>query len=170
MKIMKRLAVIILCITSLLSLFGCKNKDRLIVDGPGMVNPFVWHSFSVTRTDSYAQHNFHITVGYYDEDSYIVKGTLMDEDGTEYEDYQGIILPESACQKIDALQPQYLPDIYDYVLENAEEPMPLDAPEILIEVAYADGRLLSKMDENDFSIKVYEIVLPYFKEKSENIQ
>ena len=155
-----------MCIASLLSMFGCGKNDKFITDGPGMENPFAWESFSVSRSDSYAQHNFHITVQY-GEDGYVVKGMLLDEDGTQYMDEEAdIVLPKEACQTIDALRPQYLPDVIGSTAENTEEePMILDAPVVQVQVKYVNGTMTQKVDENDFSIQVYQIVLPYFREK-----
>ena len=65
MKRLKRSVVILLCIATLLAIFGCKAKDKYILDGPGMVNHCAWDTFYVSRSgDSYAQHNFDITVTY----------------------------------------------------------------------------------------------------------
>lgn len=141
-------------------LFGC-NKDKYMVDGPGMINPYVWEYFTVSRSgDSYAQHNFYITVSC-SNNGYIVKGTLLNCE----EEEEGILLPKSACEQIDALAPGDLPDVSNDTSDeiNTDLPLPLDTPEVQIEVAYVDGRLLSKADKDDFSIKVYEIVSPYFE-------
>lgn len=151
----------------LLHLFGCGKLHAL--DGPGMVNPFVWQSFSIYRSDSYAQHNFQITVTYRDaSDSYVVTGTLMDAYGTVYEENDGIVLPLPAREAIDALRPQ---DLMDFVAQNTgksgeggdEELFFLDVPETWIEIVYTDGTRNSKVDEDGFSVKIYEIVLPYFE-------
>ena len=145
----------------LATLFGC-NKNKYILDGPGMENPDAWVTFSVSRSgDSYAQHNFHITVTD-TADGYVVKGTLLNCE----EEEEGILLPKSACRKIDALDPGGLPNVTQSISEESdiELPLPLDTPEIEIEVGYLDGRLLSKVDKDDFSLKVYEIVSPYFRE------
>lgn len=46
-----------------------------------------------------------------------------------------------------------------------DDVMILDAPEVKVKVAYTNGTLLPKVDENDFSIRVYQIVWPYFVKK-----
>ena len=136
-------------------------KDKHILDGPGMENTVFWDSFSISRTDSYAQHNFQISVKYY-EDRYVVTGILRDEDGTEYDGE--VELPEEARIQIDKLLPHTLPDVIP-VESGDDDLIVLDAPEVQIEVAYTDGTLWQKVDENDFSLQVYEIVLPHFREK-----
>ena len=136
-------------------------KDKHILDGPGMENTVFWDSFSISRTDSYAQHNFQISVKYY-EDRYVVTGILRDEDGTEYDGE--VELPEEARIQIDKLLPHTLPDAIP-VESGDDDLIVLDAPEVQIEVAYTDGTLWQKVDENDFSLQVYEIVLPHFREK-----
>ena len=164
---MKRLAVIVVCISALLSLLGCKKKDNIEPTGMEVGNVLAWDSFSVSRScDSYAQHNFCITVKCY-ADGYVVKGTLIN-----CEEEEGVVLPRSACRKIDSLQPQNLPDAVFKATENAPvdediifDGILLDAPTIEVLVEYTDGTLHSKVDEDNFSIKVYEIVEPYFTEK-----
>ncbi len=162
MKYLKRLAVIVVCISALLSLFGCKKeKDPFMLDGPGMINPYAWNGFDITRSgDSYAQHNFYISINE-SADGYVVTGTV---DG--YCEEEGILISKSDSEKIYDLDVGYLPDIADKIASDSDElAIPLDRPEVTIHVAYYDGRLLEKADEEGFSIKVYEIVQPYFEEK-----
>ena len=132
-----------------------------MLDGPGMINPYAWNGFDVTRSgDSYAQHNFHISIKE-SADGYVVTGTV---DG--YCEEEGILLSESDSAKIDDLDVGYLPDIAVKIASESDGlAIPLDEPEVTIHVAYTDGRLLEKVDEDSFSIKVYEIVQPYFEEK-----
>lgn len=164
MKLVKRLAVILLCIATLLSLLSCKIKDRFLLDGPGMENTHTWDSFTVSRSDSFAQYNFYIAVQY-DAGGYIVTGELRDNDGTEYAEEAGIVLPKKACAKIDQLYPGELPDAVPRPPAGDDEPFVLDAPMVDIVVTYPNGEIRQKVDGNDFSIQVYEIVLPYFREK-----
>jgi hypothetical protein len=156
--------VILLCIATLLSLLSCKIKDRFLVDGPGMENTHTWDSFNISRSDSFAQYNFYIAVQY-DAGGYIVTGELRDDDGTEYAEETGIVLPKKACAKIDQLYPGELPDAVPRPPAGDDEPFVLDAPMVDIVVTYPNGEIQQKVDDNDFSIQVYEIVLPYFREK-----
>ena len=146
-------------IASFLNRFKRKAKDGPVCGGSGKTA--CWDSFSVSRSDSYAEHNFHITVQY-KPGGYIVKGTFLG-----YDEEKSVVLPKSACQKIDALQPHNLPDVVSNRGENGlfDDVIILDAPEVNVEVAYTNGILLRKVDENDFSIRVYQIVWPYFVKK-----
>ena len=152
-----------MCLAAVFSLFGRGKKDKYILDGPGMENTLNWDSFSVSRScDTYAQHNFNLTVKY-DSDGYVVKGSFING-----EENEGFALPKSACRKIDELQPHNLPDLIRMNLESIddiEEAIVLDVPEVKVEVAYTNGTLLQKVDENDFSIMVYQIIEPYLCEK-----
>jgi hypothetical protein len=149
------MAVIGLRLAALRSWFGGRT-----VDVPEMEN---WESFSVSRSDSYAQHNFYISVKRH-KGRYVVSGTLRDDRGTEYEENRGIVLPRKACVKIDALQPQNLPDVTaSGKISPDEDLIVLDVPEVQVEVVYPDGTLNPKVDAEDFSIRVYQIVLPHFK-------
>jgi hypothetical protein len=156
---MKRVAVMFLGIASFLNRFKRKAKDGPVCGGSGEMAG--WDSFSVSRSDSYAEHNFQITVKY-KSGGYIVKGTFLG-----YEEEKSVVLPKSACQKIDELQPQSLPNVVRNSVEDDffDEVIILDAPEVNVEVAYTNGTLLRKVDENDFSIRVYQIVWPYFVKK-----
>ena len=150
-----------MCISALLSLFGCGKKDRIILDGPGMVNTLAWDSFSISRYgDSMADQNFHITVKYH-VDGYILKGEVLGSEETE-----GMILSENDCRKIDELKPHLLPDVV--MTENQSEMddvMILDAPTVDIEVGYVDGTLHKKVDKDDFSMSIFNIAEPYFIKK-----
>ena len=146
-------------IASFLNRFKRKAKDGPVCGGSREMAG--WDSFSISRSDSYAEHNFHISVKYH-TDGYIVKGIFLG-----YEDERCIVLPKSACQKIDELQPQSLPNVVCNRVEDDffDEMIILDAPEVNVEVAYTNGTLLPKVDKDDFSIQVYQIVWPYFAKK-----
>ena len=163
MKFCKRWAVMLMCLAALASLFGCTVKKPPTVDGPGMENTGYWVSFTVSRVDSYAQHNFCITV---EErgDGCVVTGTLRDDDGTEYEETEGIPLPEAVRMQLDKLQPHNLTGKGVYP-DDPNGPVALDVPLVSIQVVTADGAQLEKLDDNDFSLDVYQLVLPLFREK-----
>ena len=163
MKFHKRWAVTLMCLATLISLFGCSIKKNHMVDGPGMENMGYWVSFTVSRVDSYAQHNFCISVEETAE-GYVVTGTVRDDDGTEYEETEGILLDRETCIKLEQLQPHTLDDVGVYP-DDPNAPVALDAPLVRIEVVCADGTRLEKVDENDFSIGVYQLLLPCFREK-----
>ena len=163
MKVRNRWAVILMCLAALLSLFGCTAQKPHMADGPGMENTGYWVSFTVSRADSYAQHNFSITV---EEagDGCVVTGTLRDDDGTEYEETEGIPLPAAVRMELDKLQPHNLTNVGIYP-DDPDGAEVLDAPLVRIEVVCADGVRLEKLDDNDFSLEVYQLVLPLFREK-----
>ena len=150
-----------MCISALLSLFGCGKKDRFILDGPGMENMAVWDSFSISRYgDSMADQNFQITVQHSD-DGYVLKGDVIG-----YSETEGMILSENDCRKIDELKPHLLPNVVK--TENQSETdgvMILDAPTVDIEVVYSNGTLHKKVDKDDFSMSIFNIAEPYFIKK-----
>lgn len=148
-----------MCVSMLFSLFGCGKGDRFILDGPGMVNTRLWKSFSVSRSDSYAQYNFDISVTY-DEEGYIANVITLDGEEQEF------VLPSAVCRAIDQLNPYGLPDVPSEAPTESEEeePIILDAPSVRIEVTGVDGTTRKKIDYEDFSIEVYRIVMPYSKD------
>ena len=148
-----------MCVSMLFSLFGCGKGDRFILDGPGMVNTRLWKSFSISRSDSYAQYNFDISVTY-DEEGYIANVITLDGEEQEF------VLPSAACCEIEKLNPYGLPDVPSEAPTESEEeePIALDAPSVRIEVTGVDGTTRKKIDYEDFSIEVYRIVMPYSKD------
>lgn len=163
MIILKRLVVCLMCISALLWLFGCGKKDRFILDGPDMENTSAWNSFSISRYgDSMANQNFQITVQKSDI-GYAVTGEVLG-----YSETEGIILSKKDCRKIDELKPHLLPDVAETKKQSEmDDVMILDAPSVNIEVGYIDGTLHQKVDENDFSMSIYNIVELYFIKKFE---
>ena len=157
----KRWTVVVLAASCLLSLFGCGKGQ--ILDGPGMINPASWDSFTVSRSDSYAQHNFYIEVEQRNEGLFVT-GEVRGEDGTIYTDEEGILLSSEEADSIYALQPALLPDCRKSSFDD-EDLLVLDQSVLSIVVNCTDGRTLSKVDEDDFSIKVYEIVIGCFEKK-----
>lgn len=132
-----------------------------------MINPTSWDSFSVSRSDSYAQHNFHINVEVRNE-GLSVTGEVRGEDGSVYTDAEGILLSPEDAKNIYALEPALLPDCSQTPAETSGqdcEAFVLDQSDVRIQVVCTDGRMLEKCDENNFSITVYQIVRPYFENK-----
>ena len=156
------LGCVAMCAAVIVVLSGC-CKDHL-VDGPGMINPASWDSFSVSRSDSYAQHIFYIQVEVRNEGLFVT-GEVRGDDGSIYEETEGILLSDEEADALYALKPAQLPDC----VPNSGDPLDgveiLDAPLVSIEVLCTDGRTLEKVDEDDFSLKVYQIVLPCFQRK-----
>ena len=169
---MKRLVVLFMCGAFLAALFGCGKgkKDRYILDGPGMINHPGWDSVTISRSDSYAQHNFYIKL-VKTGDGLVVTGELRREDGTVCVEEEGILLPIPEADRIYALEPMMLPDCKESPDEGnglfPEGVEVLDMAQVRIEVLSTNGRVLNKVDSDSFSIQVYEIVMPFFKEAQE---
>ena len=143
------------------------RRRRYILDGDGMINPKSWDSFTVSRTDSYAQHNFNIRIDA-KNGGLAVSGDLRGNDGTEYEENEGILISKKQAEAIYALCPEGLPDVTKN--DNSDNSFfdgveVLDAPTVKIEVFCTDGRILEKADVDGFSISVYQIVVGSFKKK-----
>lgn len=161
-----------ICLSKIFSLLRRGKRSKYVLDGYGMENTSYAEGFSVSRScDSYAQQNFYISVNRTD-DGYTANGTLLDNDGTEYSTEESIALSKKACRAIEELHPERLTDVAvptgieeNDESEEIEEIIILDAPIIKIEVVYADGSIHEKVDEDGFSMKVYQIVLPCFRSK-----
>ena len=148
-------------------LFTGKIRKKHILDKDGMINDFSWSSFSVSRVGSMAQYNFSITIfNHYKK--YEVVGTLRDDEGNFY-DEKRIVLPSGASEKIKNMHPECLPDVKPKTAQNDEETdlfnseFVLDADSSEVVVEYSDGEKREKVDVDDFSLTVYNLVMPYFK-------
>ena len=89
-------------------LFTGKIRKKHILDKDGMINPFSWSSFSVSKVGTLAQYNFSITI-FNHHKKYEVVGTLRDDEGNYY-DEKRIVLPSGASEKIKNMHPENFPD------------------------------------------------------------
>ena len=161
-NILTVLGCVAVCAAVIFALSGCGKAH--LVDGPGMINPASWDSLSVSRSDSYAQYNFYIQVDARNEGLFVT-GEVRGDDGTLYAETEGILLSEGEAEALYALQPALLPDCQPDSGDTLDGVEVLDAPSVFIEVKCTDGRILDKVDKDDFSIDVYRIVLPCFQRK-----
>lgn len=170
MKI-KRLAVLLLCFSFLLSLFGCGKGDRFILDGPGMVNPYAnqppaaWDGFTVTQSASFSQYNFWFTVERKDG-GLVLSGECQDEEG-EYLQIEGVQLFVADAAYIEELGLGELqddtPDSDGIMIDGILIEEPLDAPSVNLTLHCPDGSNLKKQFGSDGAMELYYRFLPYFK-------
>lgn len=164
MKNKKLTAVALVASLAAVMFGGCEQH---ILDGPGMINPASWDSFTVSRNDSIAQYNFCITVEQRNEGLFVL-GEFRGEDGSEFVEEDGMLIPAKEAGLIYELEPALLPDVQQDTTETWDEElfpdgmMVLDESSVEIEVVCTDGRILEKIDEDNFSIKVYQIVSSCF--------
>lgn len=160
MKRVIRLALLVGTTACIFSFFGCRNKH--ILDGPGMVNDLSWKSFTISRSDSYAQHNFSFTVEH-TEKGYLLTGVCRGEYGDEYDVEEGMLLSAKEIQYLRTLNLGNLPDAVPASPDELEDIILLDAPTIALHIIYPDGTVQEKAMQKDFSIELYEWFLPYFE-------
>ena len=156
MKI-RRMAVLILCMSFLLSLFGCREKH--ILDGPGMINTLTWESFELSRSDSNYQYNFWFELKS-DIDGYLLTGECSDMDGNRYESFDGIKVPNIEAEEL--RKTFALDELSDKTEDVDSDLLLLDAPSITLTLTYADGSQKQKSIGGDTSMEIYEALLPYF--------
>lgn len=168
MKNINKSVVIIMCIATILSLFGCKKH---MVDGPGMEMPTEWIMLELSRSDSYAQHNFNFTVKELDR-SYFVTGECRDEYG-EYELTEPVKLAKKDYNYIKELKLDSFVHIPSESESNNSESdvsfdelIVLDAPSISIVLTYYNGDTKEIGDVNSVSITLYKKLLPYFRKNA----
>ena len=157
----KRWVVVMMCISALFSLFGCKNKKHnpFILDGPGMVNVPAFKKLDISRSDSYAQHNFSFTLEESDF-SFFVSGECRDENGTIYKLEPGSCeLSHEDFEYFRYLKLDALPDV---VSTEEPEEIILDAPVYGMWLTYSDGITHKKSIDTDLTLNFYNRLLPYF--------
>lgn len=81
-----RWTVILMCLATLLSLFGC-NKDKYILDGPGMERVLGWKSFTISRCTEMYDPIYSYTVKYDSTtcEAYLYSGTVEEQAGIRLE-------------------------------------------------------------------------------------
>jgi len=148
-----------MCISALLSLFGCGKKDRFILDGPGMVNVPQFKKLDISSSDSYAQYNFFFTLEESDF-SFFVSGECRDENGTIYQiDSDSCELSHQDYEYFRYLKLDSLPDA---VPTQESEEIILDAPVYSMQLTYSDGVTREKSIGTDLTLDFYNRLLPYF--------
>lgn len=150
--------VMVMCISMLLSLFGCGKEKPQILDGPDMAYVPQWTEFTISRSDSYAQYNFWFTVTDADPNA-LVTGECLDEDGTRYEAETGIPISEEALWTLRRMDLEKLSEAVE---------MPDDFPELLDDsiitllVTLENGAVVKKNVSSDLSFEIYQLLLPFF--------
>ena len=82
-----------------------------------------------------------------DDEALLVKGIRFNLQNEGYE----VITGSNGVEAVNA------------AMKDQPDLIVLDVPEVQVEVVYPDGTLNPKVDAEDFSIRVYQIVLPHFK-------
>ena len=165
----KGLAVILMCIALLLSLFGCRRSEpdhtpqeptdseewENILDGPGMVAPMPWCTMELSRSDMYYPYNFNFTLTL-DNGRYLATGYCADEDGNRYETEEGIEIPLEVIDIFD------LGSLSDDRGSSFGDAFVMDAPIISLTLTYGDGTQKEKAIGESLSLEIYQALLPYF--------
>jgi hypothetical protein len=144
----------------LLTLLGCGKAHML--DGPGMVNDQPWKAFTVSRSDSYAQYNFWLTVEQQDS-RYLLTGECRDDDGTEYFLERGVKLSAADVKYLRELWLGQLQDVIPDTNDENESPIILDAPLVTLILTWKNDSEQQKALPEEISIQMYQRFLPYFQ-------
>lgn len=158
MKKFLRLAVLIMCMAWLLSLFGCGKKKTQMLDGPGMEYVPRWTEFTLSRSDSYAQYNFSFTVTEGDTEAF-VSGVCRDEDGNEYDVETGIVITGDTLWTLRRINLEQLQEEEPWP-EDLEQP--LDMENVKLTIVLSDGTVEKKNVSSSLSLEIYKLLLPYF--------
>ncbi len=152
-KKISRLAVFIMCIAWLLSLFGCGKGKPQILDGPGMEYQSPWTAFTLTRTDSNTLYSFWFTVTD-NGDQVLVTGECNDENGKTYIEETGVEISVEDLWQLRWMDFEQLP-------EDLERPT--DNSSITLSITLSDGTIERKNISEDLSMEIYKLLLPYLK-------
>ena len=150
-----------MCLSAILSLFGCGKGN--ILDGDGMENVPKWEKMELSRSDSYAQHIFWFDVEMVNGEM-LVTGECRDDDGNELALEKPVKLKHKDYNYMISLKLDELPDVKETSIEDFDEELIiLDAPSITLTLTYADGSKVKKCGADNVSIEIYHRLLPYFK-------
>ena len=129
-----------------------------MLDGPDMEYRPEWTEFTLSRSDSYAQHNFSFTVTEGDTEA-MVSGVCRDEDGNEYDVQIGITITDDTLWTLRRMHLEQLPEEEPWP-EDLE--LPLDMESVKLTLTLSDGTVVKKNASSNLSIEIYKLLLPYF--------
>lgn len=153
----KRLIAWSLCCI-LLVFTGCTKH---MADGPDMEYTPKWTSFTVLRSDSYAQYNFWFTVTDGWEEA-LLTGECRDEDGDLCQEEAGIRLSDETVWQLRRLDLEQLEDDVPQELEEGwEDLIILDAASVQLLLTLPDGTVVEKSISTEMSMMLYELLMPY---------
>lgn len=161
-----RWMVIGMCMTFLLSLFGC-NKDKYILDGPGThMERQLWSEFTISQiSDEYGQ-NFSYTVKYDETED---KGYLYMEVPHETKGYpieKNIQLDSETINELINLDLLSFDDKLE-VSEGLGVKI-LDGTFLRFSVTDSSGNVFKKSISSDAEQKLLTLITPYVKKIEEN--
>ena len=131
-----------------------------MLDGPGMEYTPEWTEFTLSRSDSYAQHNFSFTVTEGDTDAF-VSGVCRDAEGNEYESETGIAISGETLWTLRRMDLEQLQNVVE--TETWEElPQVLDESNVTFSIVLTDGTVEKKHISAELSLEIYQQLLPYF--------
>ena len=160
MKIIK--AVILMCLAAILAFVGIGDKNKHILDGPGMVRELKWTSFTISHSSEISNEIFSFTI-YNDWDNPSVIGDCRDGEGNEYNIDEPIPISYETIEAIRAMEPEYLSQANNepFIFEG-EEVFMLDGSSVNASIVI-NGVENKKSASSDFALKIYKLLLPYFK-------
>lgn len=136
------------------------EEEPFMLDGPGMEYTPAWTEFTLSRSDSHAQHNFSFTVTEGDTEP-MVSGVCRDSDGNEYDVETGIVLTGDTLWTLRRMDLEQLQNVVE--TETWEElPQVLDGSDVTLSIVLTDGTVEKKHISAELSLEIYQQLLPYF--------
>lgn len=161
MKMIKWLVLLVFCCCAIFALWGCKHH---MDDGPGMEYTPGWSEFEISRTDRFAQYNFFFRVIDGEQPSMI--GECVSENGENYSEENGIKLSDETMWALYRLNlgqlETFSPEESAEVLEDEEAQTIMNDSAISLSIMLPDGTVEEKRISSDLSLRIYEILFPYF--------
>ena len=148
-----------MCIAWLMTFLGCGKEKPHMLDGPGMEYQSPWTQFTLSRADSSTRYNFWFTV-IDSGDQALVTGECRDAQGNSYSETSGIPISGEDLWQLRWMElysldpPTQWPEDLD---------MPTDMPVITLTLTLTDGTTEEKNASGELSMKIYELLLPYFQ-------
>ena len=143
------------------SLFGCFQKDKYILDGPGMEREYEWISFTLSRSSSYANYNFAFSVNIKEKKAF-VDGYCRDDNGEEYIDEEGIELSKQTLKELRGLKLEYLDDVSKESDDTDDGLIILDADITTLTLTLDINETVEKRISDDLTMQIHQLLSPYF--------
>lgn len=156
---LKRLAVMVMLLAWLCALFGC-NKDKYILDGPGMERQ-LFQEFTISQNSDVYEDNFAYTVTK-EADTYYLSYEYFDYEN-KVPDERKIPLKNKTVNELLTLNLLSLPDVQP-VDDSSEEEMILDGTWAKLTVVDKAGNRHEKSVSAATVDEIRSLLAPYVKD------
>ena len=133
------------------------DKDKYILDGPGMYYEPKWIELTVSGRGSLAEDNFSFTVTDNNEEAFV------DGECVGYSDYDGIKLSSETVWALRRLNLEKLENVKKQDMQNDDDIIILDEGSRSLFITLPSGEVVEKVVSYELVREIYDMLLPYFE-------